>query len=147
MTGTTSVSDARRKNMQAVRSKDSQIELLLRSALWQLGVRYRLHVSSVIGKPDIVIRKYRIAVFVDSEFWHGKDWNNAKPKFKNNEQFWTMKIQRNIERDKEVNQTLADLGWTVLRFWGKEIKRDPDGVAKQIQHVIQLKQSDKNQLQ
>ncbi|RPI66549.1 MAG: very short patch repair endonuclease, partial [Ignavibacteriae bacterium] len=99
--------------MQAVKSKDSEIELLLRRELWRLGVRYRKHVRSVIGHPDICIKKYRLAIFIDSEFWHGKDWKDRKSDFKSNRSFWIGKIERNIQRDIEVNKALLESGWAV----------------------------------
>ena len=116
--------EQRKKNMRAIRSKDTTIELALRKALWQRGIRYRKNYKGLIGKPDIVITKYRIAVFCDSDFWHGYDWENQKTEFKSNQSFWIPKIERNIERDKEVNEALEAEGWIVLRFWGKEIKKD-----------------------
>jgi len=116
--------EQRRRNMQAVKSKNSKIEILLRKALWKKGYRYRINDKKVFGKPDIAIKKYKIAIFCDSEFWHGKDWETKKYKIKSNRDFWWKKIERNIERDKEVNNKLQSEGWIVLRFWGKEIKND-----------------------
>lgn len=116
--------EQRRKNMKAVKSKDSKIELILRKELWSRGHRYRKHYNKIPGKPDIVFIGKKIAVFCDSEFWHGKDWEERKKDFKSNKDFWHNKIERNIERDKEVNQELREKGWTVLRFWGSEIKNE-----------------------
>ena len=110
----------RRRNMQAVKSKGSKIEKTLGNALWKKGFRYRKNVNSIFGKPDFVFRKYKIAVFCDSEFWHGKDWETKKYEIKSNKEFWHKKIERNIMRDKEVNQKLKNDGWTVIRFWGKK---------------------------
>ncbi len=112
-------------NMSRVRNKDSKIELTLRRALWKQGLRYRLHCKDIIGNPDIVFRRKKVAVFVDSEFWHGYGWSeDKKEEFKTNREFWVNKIERNIKRDKEVNEALRTAGWTVLRFWGNEIKND-----------------------
>lgn len=111
-------------NMQQVKNKDSQIELILRKALWNKGFRYRKNVKSVYGHPDIAFIGKRIAIFCDSEFWHGYDWGNRKNDFKVRQDFWIPKIERNIERDNEVNKKLQQDGWTVLRFWGNEIKND-----------------------
>ena len=116
--------EQRRKNMQAVRATDSKIELLLRKGLYASGIRYRKNYNQIEGKPDIAIIGKKIAVFCDSEFWHGKDWKNRKKEIKSNKDFWYKKIERNIERDKEVNKELKRLGWTVLRFWGEEIIKD-----------------------
>lgn len=121
--------EQRRKNMQAVKSKGSKIETLLSKALWAKGYRYRKNDKSVFGKPDFVFKKYKIAIFVDSEFWHGKDWEKRKADHKSNQAFWHTKIERNIARDKEVNVKLLKENWQVLRFWGEEIE-------KNLQHCI-----------
>lgn len=129
--------EQRSKNMRAVKNKDTDIEIRLRKALWNQGVRYRVNSTNIIGKPDISIKKYKIAIFCDSEFWHGKDWETKKFEIKSRRDFWWEKIEKNIERDKTVNKTLRDDGWTVLRFWGKEIKHDlntcTDTIIKEIQ--------------
>lgn len=124
--------EARRRNMQAVRNKDSNIELALRKALWQQGIRYRKHKRDIIGKPDIAFVGKKVAVFCDSEFWHGKDWEVRKHDFKSHQSFWIPKIERNIQRDTEVNQALEASGWLVLRFWGKDILKNPDEVVEKI---------------
>lgn len=116
--------EQRRKNMRAVKNKDSEIELLLRKELWSRGLRYQKNSKKVFGKPDIVFIGKKVAVFCDSEFWHGYDWDNKKREFKSHQDFWIPKIERNIARDKEVTKTLEDSGWTVLRFWGKEIQQN-----------------------
>lgn len=116
--------EQRRKNMQAVRSKGSKIETLLAKELWQRGYRYRKNDKSVYGKPDLTFSKYKIAIFVDSEFWHGKCWESRKHDHKTNIEFWHNKIERNILRDKEVNDYLTKKGWHILRFWGKEIENE-----------------------
>lgn len=108
--------------MQAVKSKDSRIEIMLRRELWSRGLRYRKNVSTIYGRPDIVFIGKKVAVFCDSEFWHGYDWENRKKDFKTNQDFWIPKIERNIARDYEVTQKLKSEGWTVIRFWGNEIK-------------------------
>lgn len=116
--------EQRQKNMQAVRSKGSKIETLLGKELWKNGLRYRKNDSSVVGKPDFTFKKYKIAVFCDSEFWHGKNWQERKYDHKTNIEFWHKKIERNIERDKEVNEELNKKGWTIIRFWGKDITKN-----------------------
>lgn len=124
--------EQRRKNMQAVKCCDSAIEVLLRKELWQRGIHYRKNVKNICGKPDIAFKKKKIAVFCDSEFFHGYDWEHKKDEIKSNRDFWIPKIERNIERDKEVNTVLEADGWIVLRFWGKEIKRDVRACADKI---------------
>src|SRR4030067_173156 len=110
--------------MQAIKSEGSKIESLLMKALWSKGYRYRKHEKSVFGKPDIVFKSLKIAIFCDSEFWHGKDWSIMKNKIKSNVAFWHKKIEANINRDSEVNTRLVSEGWKVLRFWGKDIQRN-----------------------
>lgn len=131
-------SDQRRKNMQRIRSKDTQIEVLLRKALWNAGIRYRKNYEKLPGKPDIAITKYKIAIFCDGEFFHGKDWDQLREKLSksNNSEYWKKKIGRNIERDLEVDASIKALGWTVLRFWGKDIKKDIDSCLSVILDAI-----------
>lgn len=128
--------EQRSKNMRAVKSKDSKEEVLLAKALWQLGYRYRKNNKTVFGKPDLTFKKYKLAVFVDSEFFHGKNWEIKKHEIKSNEDFWYKKIERNIERDKEVRAYLEQNAWTVLRFWSKQIKEDLDSCVNQIESVL-----------
>lgn len=123
-------------NMKQVKSKDSEIEQLLRKELWSRGIRYRKNVRKVFGNPDIAFIGLKIAVFCDSEFWHGYDWGNRKNDFKSNRDFWIPKIERNMERDKEVNEHLKRDGWIVLRFWGNEIKKSTQGCADIIEATI-----------
>ena len=111
-------------NMRQVKSKGSKIEVMLMKELWARGLRYRKNVNSIIGKPDIAFIGKKIAVFCDSEFWHGYNWEERKHDFKSNQEFWIPKIERNIQRDIEVTAKLQDMGWTVLRFWGRDIKKN-----------------------
>lgn len=129
--------EQRRKNMQAIQSKDTSIEIILRKSLWQQGIRYRKNYSKLPGKPDIAITKYKIAVFCDNEFWHGMDWEINKYKIKSNQDYWFPKIERNMQRDKEVNKRLRELGWTVLRFWGKDIQKNMPGCIKKIIETVE----------
>ena len=119
----THTAEQRHKNMQAVKSKDTAIELLLRKELWSRGIRYRKNVKSIVGKPDIAFIKKKVAVFCDSEFWHGFDWEHRKSDIKSNRDFWIPKIEKNIARDEKVNAALEADGWIVLRFWGQQIKK------------------------
>lgn len=129
--------EQRHKNMQAIKSKDSEIELMLRQELWKRGLRYRKNVKSIFGHPDIAFIGRKVAVFCDSEFWHGYDWEIRKDDIKSNRDFWITKIERNIERDKEVNSVLSAEGWTVIRFWGKEIKKNCRQCADLIQKALE----------
>lgn len=128
--------EQRRKNMQAVKSKGSKIEIMLAKELWKRGYRYRKNNKTVFGKPDLTFKKYKISIFVDSEFWHGKNWKERKYDHKSNQKFWHSKIERNIERDKEVNEFLLKTGWQVLRFWGKEIEMDLVSCVQKIEEKI-----------
>ncbi len=128
--------EQRHKNMQAVKSKDSKIECLLRQELWKRGLRYRKNINSVFGHPDIAFIGKKVAVFCDSEFWHGYDWEKRKNDIKSNKEFWISKIERNMARDEEVNDYLTSHGWTVLRFWGKQIQKDAAGCAELIEEEV-----------
>ena len=130
--------EQRRKNMKSIRSKDTSIELSLRKALWNKGYRYRKNYKKIPGTPDIAITKYKIAVFCDSEFFHGKDWQSLKQRLAKADrgEFWINKIQNNIERDEQINLKLERMGWTVIRFWGKDIKKDLDSCLSSIEDAI-----------
>ena len=117
-------------NMSRVKNKDSAIEVALRKELWSRGLRYRKNVKTVFGKPDIVFVGKKVAVFCDSEFWHGYNWEVKQDE-----------IERNMKRDKEVNAALEAEGWKVLRFWGDEIKKDVKACADLI--VAALKERDR----
>ena len=131
-----------RKNMQSVHNKDSQIELTLRRELWRRKLRYRKNVNHIFGKPDIAFIGLKIAVFVDSEFWHGYDWQNKQSEIKSNRDFWIPKIERNMQRDLEVTERLQSDGWTVIRVWGNDIKKDVVSVADRIESVYKEKKND-----
>lgn len=140
--------EQRRKNMQHIKSKDTTIEIALRKALWEKGYRYRKNYKALPGKPDIAITKYKIAVFCDSEFFHGKDWEIKRPKLLNskNSEYWISKIERNMERDRKNEQQLLFLGWTVIRFWGKEILKNTDECVRVIEEAIFENQIDESEV-
>ena len=123
-------------NMRQVKNKDSAIEITLRKELWRRGIRYRKNVSRVFGKPDLAFIGKKVAVFCDSEFWHGYDWENKQKEIKSRREFWIPKIERNMARDREVNKRLESEGWVVLRFWGKEIKKDVSTCADIVERVL-----------
>jgi len=114
----------RSKIMSKIRSKNTKPELLFRKALWNSGIRYRINSRKLPGKPDISIQKFKLAIFIDGEFWHGYNWNERKDSINSNRDFWIPKIERNIQRDEEVNQLLTDMDYTVFRFWEQDIKAD-----------------------
>ena len=123
-------------NMSRIRCKDTKIEVKLRKELWSRGLRYRKNVKNIPGKPDIAFIGKKVAVFCDSEFWHGYDWEHRKNDIKTRREFWIPKIERNMERDQEVNQMLEDQGWVVLRFWGKQIQKNLSECADIIESTV-----------
>ena len=130
--------EQRRKNMQHIRSQNTKIEVILRKALWKKGYRYRKNYKKLPGKPDIALTKYKIAIFCDGEFFHGKDWEILKPRLERgkNSDFCVTKISKNRERDEEINKKLLFMGWTVIRFWGMDIKKNTDECIKVIEETI-----------
>ena len=110
----------------------------MRKTLWKKGYGYRKNYKALPGKLDIALTKYKIAVFCDGEFFHGKDWEVLKPRLENskNSEFWISKISRNMKRDDEINKQLMFLGWTVIRFWGKEIIKNTDECVKVIEETV-----------
>ena len=130
------VTEKSHKNMSCIKGKDTSIEITLRKALWKKGYRYRKNYKMLPGKPDIALTKYKIAIFCDSEFWHGYDWENRKFDIKSRREFWIPKIERNMQRDIEVTETLSKNGWLVIRFWGKEIKKNCSGCADIVEKAV-----------
>ncbi len=128
--------EQRHLNMSRIKSKNTSIEVSLRKALWHSGIRYRKNYPKLPGSPDIAVLKYRIAIFCDGEFWHGKDWNMKKPTIQGNREYWLTKIERNMERDDEVNRRLQSIGWTVLRFWGNDIKKSVSACIDDVEDAI-----------
>ena len=130
--------EQRHKNMKNIKGKDTKIEVLLRKALWHKGYRYRKNYKKLEGKPDIVLTKYKIAIFCDGEFFHVKDWEKLRERLKrgDNGEFWIKKIARNKAHDNDINKRLEFEGWTVLRFWGNDIKRNPEECVKTVEETI-----------
>ena len=128
--------------MSAVRNRDTRPELVLRSALWRRGLRYRLRVK-LLGKPDIVFPSRKVAVFVDGDYWHGNAWRvrrlssfEAQFDGMNNAEFWRSKITTNMERDSKVNEALSSSGWTVIRVFESQLVNDIEGVVGQIDAIV-----------
>ena len=128
--------EQRRKNMQAIKSKDTSIELLLRKALWQEGIRYRKNYKKLPGTPDIAITKYKIAIFCDSEFFHGYNWEIKKQKLGHNREYWIKKIERNMARDRENDFKLIALNWIPIHFWGQEIQKHTEECVQAVEDLI-----------
>jgi DNA mismatch endonuclease (patch repair protein) len=131
-------SQQRSKNMSAIKASGTKAELQLAKGLWDKGYRYRKNNKTVFGKPDFTFKKIKLAIFVDSEFFHGKDFETKK-KPATNAEFWEKKILRNIARDIEVNDYLKEKGWTVLRFWSTEVRKNLPQIVAEIEHEIALK--------
>jgi DNA mismatch endonuclease (patch repair protein) len=134
------VDAVRSYTMSRIKSKNTSIESSLRRALWRAGIRYRKNYQNLPGTPDIAITKHRIAVFCDGDFWHGRDWDTKNVKIQNNREYWIAKIERNIAHDEEVNAALTELGWSILRFWGSDIKKNLRGCVYQVRRAITIKQ-------
>jgi len=124
--------------MKKIRSKENKAEKSLRKALWNKGIRYRKNHKKFPGSPDILINKRKLAIFVDGEFWHGYNWQEKRQKIKANREFWIPKIERNIQRDEENNIALNHLGFTVIRFWENQIKKDFEGCLKTILEYLDV---------
>ena len=122
--------------MSKIRGKNTKPELAFRKALYATGYRYRIDYKKLIGKPDILLKKYKTAIFIDGEYWHGYNWDERKQKIKTNREFWIAKIERSMQRDREVNTELERLGYKVFRFWESEIKKDlENSLQKVITHL------------
>ena len=134
----------RSKIMSKIKGKNTKPELAFRKVLYAAGYRYRIDYKKLIGKPDIVLPKYKTVIFIDGEYWHGKNWEERKPKVKTNREFWIAKIERNIQRDHEVNHELKRLGYTVFRLWESEIKKNLDEcLAITLKHLQAIQMSTK----
>lgn len=128
--------EQRRRNMQAIRSNNTKMEIALAKAMFSLGRRYRKNDKSVFGKPDLTFKRYKIAVFVDSEYFHGKDWDVQKYRIKTNRKFWWKKIESNIRRDSEVNHRLKKEGWKIIRFWSQDVNKNLRTCTLKIEKLI-----------
>ena len=126
-------------NMSRIKSKNSKPEMILRKALWAKNIRFRLHDKSLPGRPDIVIKKYKLAIFVDGEFWHGFDWKTNRERIKSNRLFWIPKIERNMQKDERVNCALRDMGYTIFRFWSQDVLKKLPTVLNQIELFLETR--------
>lgn len=130
------------KRMANVSLKGGKAETDLAKALWREGIRYRKNYRRIPGSPDIAITKYKVAVFVDGEFWHGENWEERKIKLKNNREYWIEKIEENIARDKRNDKLLQEMGWIPIHFWEKEIKKDLNQCVHKVIDAIQIRFSE-----
>ena len=135
--------EATSKRMAHVKLKGGDVERMLAKALWQKGYRYWLNYKKLPGSPDIALKKYNIAIFVDGEFWHGYDWENKKKTIKRNREYWIEKIEENMNRDIRNDRVLHSLGWTPIHFWSKEVIHDTLGCVRDIEEYIISERNDK----
>jgi DNA mismatch endonuclease (patch repair protein) len=128
--------------MKKIRSVDTKSEVMLRRIMWSRGYRYRKNFGKLPGNPDIAFTKWKVAVFVDGEYWHGFQWEEKKMRLLKNlhdahrREYWIRKIEGNMERDRKNTEELQEMGWTVIRFWSKEVTRDVEGCADNICSVL-----------
>ena len=128
--------EATSKRMAKVKLKRGNEEMILAKALWNEGFRYWLNYKKLPGSPDIAIKKYHLAIFIDGEFWHGYDWEKRKERLKRNRDYWIDKIEENIERDQRVDKELVVLGWIPIHFGSKIVKHDPSGCVQTIKELL-----------
>ena len=129
--------EQRHKNMVSVKASGTKIEVLLGKALWRAGLHFRKNTKTIFGHPDFSHKGKKIVIFCDGEMWHGKDWDKQKTEFKSNQEFWIPKIERNIQRDQEVNEYLTTHGWTVLRFWETDIQKHIERCVAQVKEIYE----------
>lgn len=127
----------RSKIMSKIRGKNTKPELAFRKALYAAGFRYRIDYKKLIGKPDIALKKYKTVIFIDGEYWHGHNWVERKPKVKTNREFWIAKIERNMQRDREVNEELKRMEYKVFRFWESKIKKELESCLAEVLNHLQ----------
>lgn len=129
------------KIMSSIPSKDTEPEILLRKALWNENLRYRVNYKKLPGKPDIVFTRYHVAVFCDGDYWHGHNWairglSSLEEELAGYSEFWREKITRNIKRDSEINRSLTDLGWTVVRIWESDIRKNVSDCVNTVKQAL-----------
>lgn len=127
----------RSKIMGKIRGKNTKPELAFRKALYKEGYRYRIDYKKLIGRPDVVLKKYKTVIFIDGEYWHGHNWAERKHKVKTNREFWIAKIERNMQRDREVNEELERLGYKIFRFWETEIKKELEECLQKVINYLE----------
>ena len=133
--------EQRSYNMSCIHGKDTSIERMLSRELWHRGFRFRKNSKLIYGHPDIAIKRYKVAIFCDGDFWHGYDWENREKQIKSNREYWIPKIERNMTKDIETNHVLASMGYTVIRVWEHDIRKDLKGTADMIERLINEKRS------
>lgn len=135
-----------KKRRSEIMAKIKGSGTLLENRGWQIlkktGVKFRKHPKGIIGNPDAAIKSKKAAIFFDSEFWHGFDWEEAKKEIKSNKKFWHNKIEKNIMRDKIVNNLLRNEGWKVIRIWEKELnEKNSEKTLKRLIRTLGIKKN------
>jgi DNA mismatch endonuclease, patch repair protein len=124
-------------NMSKIKAKNTKPEIVLRKALWAMGIKgYRLHRKDVPGSPDIAFLGQKVAVFIDGAFWHGHNWEQRKPRLNTNKEYWIPKIENNMARDQASVCRLEYTGWTVVRMWDFQLLKDPQGAAMKVASAL-----------
>ncbi len=128
-------------NMSCIKGKQTTIEVALSKALWHRGLRLRKNQRGIYGHPDLSNKSLKIAIFTDEDFWHGFDWEERRETIKSNRSYWIPKIEKNMDKDNEVNKELLSKGWLVIRVWEHEIRKDITGTADMIYRLIKERES------
>ena len=128
--------EQRSRAMSHIKGKDTSIEVILRKSLWHKGIRYRKNYKKLPGTPDIAITKYKIAIFCDSEFFHGYNWEIKKQKLDHNREYWIKKIESNMARDRENDFKLIAMDWVPMHFWGQEIQKHTEECVQAVENLI-----------
>jgi len=137
----------RSKIMGKIKGKNTKPELAFRKGLYAKGYRYRIDYRKLIGRPDVVLKKYKTVIFIDGEYWHGHNWKVRRRKIKTNRDFWIAKIERNMQRDREVNEALERLGYTIFRFWENEVKKELERCLKTVTSHLESQKANSSVLE
>lgn len=127
--------------MAQIKGKQTTIEVALSKALWHRGLRLRKNQKGIYGHPDLSNKRLKVAIFTDGDFWHGFDWEERKDCIKSNQSYWIPKIEKNMDKDNEVNKELLSKGWLVIRVWEHEVRKDITGTADMIYRLIKEREN------
>jgi len=130
-------------NMSRIRSEGTKLEAKLEEIMESISVKFVKH-PKIFGKPDFAYSELKIAIFADSDFWHGYDWGKKRHEIKTNKEFWIKKIERNMERDEEVNRKLEEQGWQVIRLWGHDVNWQPNKCRTIIEEAVNIAREKSN---